>query len=103
MDKIQTAQRILAADENVLYGIFGVVAASSFFPPHKFLNEFLVVGNDPCDQDNRMPSWNPFELSIDEYSDVKTWWISKHPGTTLSSLDVDNWDDWIQEVLELRG
>jgi hypothetical protein len=99
MNKVITARRILGANKNVLYGIFGEVATSSFFPPHQFLNEFLMVGYDPCDQDNRMSNWKPFELSMDEYLEVQKWWMSEHPGTTVTSLGVDDWDAWIQEIL----
>lgn len=99
MNKVITAKSILGANKNVLYGIFGVVATSSFFPPHQFLNKFLMVGHDPCDQDERMSKWKPFELNMGEYLEVQEWWISTHPGTTVSSLGVDNWDDWIQEIL----
>ena len=51
---VETAKLVLEADEAVLYGIFGLIGASVYFPPRDFLNEFLMVGNDPCDQDGRM-------------------------------------------------
>ena len=38
---VEQAQAILAENERVLYGVFGVVAGSGVFPPHEFLNEFF--------------------------------------------------------------
>jgi hypothetical protein len=94
------AKRILADNSVVLFGIFGMVETSGFFPPREFLNEFLMVGYDPCDQDGRMASWVPFELSIEGYQLVKDWWIEKHPGTVEDSLSANSWNDWVQCILD---
>jgi hypothetical protein len=96
---VETAKRVLEADEAVLYGIFGVIGGSGYFPPRDFLNEFLMVGNDPCDQDGRMSRWQPFALSPEDYEVVKAWWVAGHPDAVVSDLNVDNWDDWIQAIL----
>ena len=48
---VDAAKRVLAAGEAVLYGIFGVIGGSGYFPSLEFLNEFLMVGCDSCDQD----------------------------------------------------
>ena len=97
---VERAKDILLADSAVLYGIFGVIENSGHFPPDTFLNEFLMGGHDPCDQDYRMPSWKPFSLSHAEYAEVKDWWVILHPGTQESNLGADCWDDWIQEILD---
>ena len=96
---VSAAKRVLAANEAVLYGIFGVIAASNLFPPQAFLNEFLAVGSDPCDQDSRMGSWHPFTVSPQEYLEVKAWWVAAHPGAVEDGLGAESWDDWVQEVL----
>src|SRR5262245_16266178 len=57
---LDVAKQVLTADEQVLYGIFGHIGTSGYFPPYEFLNEFLMVGCDPCDQDGRMANWQPF-------------------------------------------
>src|ERR1700687_1673171 len=51
---LDIAKQVLAANEAVLYGIFGVIGSSGYFPPRDFLNDFLRQGTDPCDQDGRM-------------------------------------------------
>ncbi|MEZ6137067.1 MAG: hypothetical protein R3C53_19405 [Pirellulaceae bacterium] len=99
MTSVALAKNILAENSRVLYGIFGVIESSGFFPPRLFLNEFLKVGCDPCDQDGRMGSWTPFELSKDDYLTVKDWWIANHPGTIEDALAVTTWDDWVQCIL----
>jgi hypothetical protein len=99
-DKIALAKKVLTEDTKVLYGIFGVINTSGYFPPHKFLNEFFLIGNDPCDQDGRMTVWWPFKLSEDEYLKVFTWWKLEYPNTVVDNLGTDNWNDWVQEILE---
>ncbi len=98
-DGEELAKRVLAANEAVLYGIFGMIAGSGYFPPRAFLNEFLMHGYDPCDQDGRMESWPPFELSHDDYCDVYSWWTANHLGDVEDSLGVNRWDDWVQKIL----
>jgi hypothetical protein len=71
---INLAKKVLLENTKVLYGIFGIINTSGFFPPRGFLNEFLEGGSDPCDQDGRMDSWIPFELSESEYEIIKKWW-----------------------------
>ncbi|ODA30518.1 hypothetical protein A6X21_05665 [Planctopirus hydrillae] len=98
-EAVLTAKKVLEADEAVLYGIFGVIGGSGYFPPRAFLNEFFLVGSDPCDQDRRMGCWQPFTLSDDEYHEVKAWWAASHPGVVASDLGVDCWSDWVQVIL----
>ncbi|QDV31603.1 hypothetical protein Spb1_35480 [Planctopirus ephydatiae] len=98
-EAILTAKQVLEADEAVRYGIFGVIGGSGYFPPRDFLNEFFLVGSDPCDQDGRMGRWQPFTLSDDEYHEVKAWWAASHPGVVASDLGVDCWSDWVQVIL----
>jgi hypothetical protein len=100
VEAVERAKQVLAADEAVLYGIFGVIRGSALFPPRALLNEFLMGGCDPCDQDGRMGRWQPFSVSPEEYQEVKTWWVSDHPGTVENGMGVDRWDDWVQEVLD---
>jgi hypothetical protein len=95
----RTAKRILAENTAVQYGIFGIIDSSGFFPPIKFLNQFLAKGSDPCDQDGRMSNWTPFIISIQDYLVVKEWWMASHPGASENNLDADSWDDWIQIIL----
>jgi hypothetical protein len=97
---LETAKQVLAANEKVLYGIFGVIGSSNFFPPQAFLNEFLMRGHDPCDQDGRMSAWQPFTVSPEEYHELKAWWVAGHAGATEASLGADGWDEWIQEILD---
>lgn len=101
MDNINNAKRVLDENSKVLYGIFGIIDSSGYFPPLPFLNEFLIAGNDPCDQDGRMDRWHPFALTISEYEEVKAWWFASRPGTVESTLGSDCWSDWVQELLEL--
>jgi hypothetical protein len=96
---VKTAKRVLEADEAVLYGIFGVIRGSGYFPLREFLNEFLMGGNDPCDQDGRMSGWQPFALSPEEYDEIKAWWAAGHPGAVASDLGVGCWSDWVQVIM----
>lgn len=97
---LEAAKQVLAANEAVLYGIFGVIGSSGFFPPCAFLNEFLIRGSDPCDQDGRMSDWQPFAVSPEEYRELKAWWVAYHAGAVEDCLGVDCWDDWVQVVLD---
>lgn len=105
MDKMERESNIVKAisilDENskVLYGIFGMIENSGYFPPCDFLNEFLLHGSDPCDQDYRMGEWKPFILTKQEYEVVKKWWYELHPEAIESHLDCECWDDWVQMIL----
>ena len=100
MSNSDIAKRVIETNSKVLYGIFGVIESSGYFPPRPFLNEFLAVGHDPCDQDGRMAPWQPFALTAAEYDAVKTWWFSSHPSSVESQLGVQCWSDWVQEILE---
>ena len=95
------AKKVLNENCDVLYGIFGFINTSGYFPPLKFLNMFLCEGHDPCDQDRRMSSWEPFELSEEEYSLIIKWWRVKYPKTVEDNLGVENWNDWVQKILEV--
>ncbi len=95
----ETAKRVLAENTAVLYGIFGIVDSSGFFPPREFLNQFLVQGSDPCDQDGRMSDWQPFILPPQDYLEVKEWWMVNHPGASEDDLGAECWDEWIQTIL----
>lgn len=94
------AMRVLSGNLEVKFGIFGTICLSGYFPPRLFLNEFLMGGNDPCDQDCRMEPWSPFALSAEDYDTVKAWWISRHQRTIVDALGADCWEDWVQEMLE---
>lgn len=48
MEHINYAKRVLDENTKVLYGIFGVISGSGYFPPLPFLNEFLMAGSDSC-------------------------------------------------------
>jgi hypothetical protein len=98
-DAIELAKIVLLENSKVLYGIFGVIKDTGYFPPQAFLNEFFSLGYDPCDQDQRMECWQPFLLTDDEYIVIKIWWATEHPNTIESSLNALNWDAWILEIL----
>jgi hypothetical protein len=98
---VEKAKVVLLQNSNVLYGIFSVIKQTDCFPPREFLNDFLLGGNDPCDQDRRMSDWKPFELSSSEYFEIKQWWISQHPGALETALGAEDWDDWVREVLNV--
>lgn len=100
VDNISKAKHILMENTQVLYGIFGMIDTSGYFPPLAFLNSFLMAGSDPCDQDGRMAPWRPFSLNEAEYGEVKAWWIASRPGTVESALNCESWDDWVQMILE---
>ena len=97
---LASAKRVLEANEAVRFGIFGIISGSGYFPPRAFLNEFLGLGSDPCDQDQRMGTWAPISLSPEEYHDVLSWWVSRHPGAVEDSFGVERWGDWVQEILD---
>jgi hypothetical protein len=97
---VDEAKRILIENSKVLYGIFGIVKGSGYFPPNEFLNQFLLKGSDPCDQDGRMKDWKPFALSSDNYLLVKEWWVRENPGTVEDSLGADDWMEWTLKILE---
>jgi len=99
-DQVALAKKVLSENTKVLYGIFGIIETSGYFPPRDFLNEFFLGGSDPCDQDGRMDSWIPFELSAEEYNLIQLWWQSKYPGTVVNKLNSESWNDWVQEILE---
>ena len=99
-NSLAVAKRILSDNSEVLYGIFGIIEVSGYFPPLAFLNEFLMKGSDPCDQDQRMDDWKPFEISEGEYADIKRWWIAMNPGAVEDALGEDCWEDWVQEILD---
>jgi hypothetical protein len=96
---VELAKQVLEDNQNVLYGVFGHVATSPWFPPARFLNEFLGVGHDPCDQDERMGHWKPFALTNDEYEEVKRWWLTNHPNSNEDELGVSSWDEWVFHLL----
>lgn len=97
---IEKAKDILAENSKVLYGIFGVIKGSGLFPPRVFLNEFLKAGSDPCDQDGRMENWVPFELTVEEYLEIKEWWLLLYPNTIEDALEQTSWLDWSVEIIE---
>ncbi len=99
-NSLEAAKQVLAADEEVLYGIFGMIGVSGLFPPRTFLNEFLMRGSDPCDQDGRMSDWQPFTVSPEEYHELKSWWVAHHAGAVEDRFGVECWDHWVQEVLD---
>jgi len=99
---VATAKYVLKEDEDVLYGVFGHIGASGYFPPRQLLNEFLMIGTDPCDQDGLMAPWIPFALEPAEYDEVKAWWMGAHPGTLVSDLGAQSWDEWISAILHPR-
>ncbi len=99
---VELAKKVLSDNSKVLYGIFGVIESSGYFPPREFLNQFLDKGNDPCDQDGRMESWTPFILNAVEYDAVKVWWLSKYPGVVINDLGATSWDDWVVEIIEME-
>ncbi len=96
---VELAKWVLVADEEVEFGIFGQIGYSGFFPPREFLNEFLMSGHDPCDQDGRMPAWTPFVVSPEEYAALKAWWTTLHAGAVEDDLGAACWGDWVQEIL----
>lgn len=97
---VELAKKVIMENTNVQFGIFGVIDSSGYFPPKKFLNQFLMAGSDPCDQDGRMESWRPFALNEDEYEIIKEWWLAGHTGTTVDDLGEENWDGWAVEIIE---
>jgi hypothetical protein len=68
---LQLAKNVLLENATVMYGVFGVIEESGYFPPREFLNEFFMSGHDPCDQDRRMKPWIPFAVSDEEYLAIK--------------------------------
>jgi hypothetical protein len=92
---VDIAKRILA--EHV--STFSLIGESDFFPPRAFLNEFLMSGRDPADQDG-LWKWKPFSLSSDEYEEIKAWWVSNHAGAAEDSLGTNCWYDWNHEVVD---
>lgn len=100
MKSVEIACKVLSKNETVQFGIFGLIGRSEYFPPRLFLNEFLMMGNDPCDQDQRMEQWNAFELNFEEYETVRQWWLSEHPRAIKELPGVSCWADWVHEIIE---
>lgn len=99
-ESVDIAKYVLLENIKVKYGIFGFIKGSGYFPPLLFLNQFLMGGSDPCDQDGRMESWQPFSLSNEDYMKIKEWWVGVDPNAKEDALGTDCWEDWIQEILE---
>ena len=99
--KINIVKTILLENVKVLYGIFGVIKTSGYFPPRNFFNEFLIQGSDPCDQDGRMEKWIPFTLNEEEYIIIKDWWVDLYPNTNVDALNQNSWREWVQVILDL--
>ena len=97
MNQSTEAIRILTANIHVPYGIFD---GSGYFPPLAFLNDFLLRGSDPCDQDCRMGTWRPFALTSEEYAIVTNWWLETNENAVVADLGCACWDDWVQEILD---
>lgn len=97
---VERAKTVLLQNTKILYGIFGVIACSNYFPPRELLNEFLMGGIDSCDQDGRMPPWQPFALLPEEYVAIEAWWSELNPGTCTDRLAAANWSEWAVAVLE---
>ncbi len=97
---VRRAIDVISRNSNVEYGIFGIIDSSKFFPPRELLNTFLFRGSDPCDQDARMDSWEPFELSEDEFDLLFSWWKCAHKHSVVDALSCDNWSDWSVEIIE---
>ena len=95
---VQRAVDVLSRNSKVQFGIFGVIDGSGVFPPREFLNAFLMGGSDPCDQDNRMDTWTPFELSEDEFKVVFSWWNIGRNRSVVDARDCDSWSDWSVEI-----
>ncbi len=97
----EIAKNVLSENAKVLFGIFGVIESSGYFPPRRLLNEFLSGGSDPCDQDQRMERWTPFTLNELEYEDVKRWWLSEHPDAIVDDFSVSNWSEWSVHLIHM--
>ena len=100
MERTAQAIDVLQRNSEVQHGIFGAVRFSGVFPPRILLNEFLAQGQDLCDQDARMERWPPFILSEDEYNNVKSWWITRHPEAIEDFLGASSWSEWSTVMLE---
>ncbi len=65
---------------------FKIIDGETYFPPLKVMNDFLIQGHDPADQDDLYPRWNPFEIDENTYRQLKLWWITDNP---------DAKEDWL--------
>jgi hypothetical protein len=99
--ELAQAKKVLLANSIVLYGVFGVIEGSGYFPPRSFLNEFLLSEHDPCDRDSRMGRWEAFSLSDEDYLVLKQWWICRNPDTVEDSLGSNCWSEWVETVFEI--
>ncbi len=99
--ELELAKTIISTNVGVLYGAFSIIDSSEYFPPLHILNDFLFTGTDACDQDGRMPDWEPFKLALDDYGFLKAWWFESHPDAREDALDSTSWNDWFCAVLEL--
>lgn len=99
MNQLELAKHVIEGSVNVMFGTFGAIDSSAYFPPRTFLNEFLRSGSDPADQDGRMKDWIPFELNEENYERIKEWWIGDHPDSKEDYLGMNCWNDWIVEVI----
>lgn len=98
---IERAKNILSQNTMVLYGIFGIVDASDYFPTKNLLNQFFELGYDPCDQDGQMGTWDPFELTEKEFEIIVAWWLQDHPNARIDSLGAKVWSEWSYEIIEM--
>lgn len=97
---VEKAKYIISANVTYSYGLFRHVCDSGLFPPHAMMNEFLMIGHFPEDQDGLTGKWRPFTLSTEEYDKVKEWWVIEHPGSVEDGLGQRDWSSWIGEILE---
>jgi hypothetical protein len=99
---IELAKSVLTENSQVLFGIFGTIKVSGYFPPRKFLNQFFSQGSDPCDQDGRMDNWKPFSINDNEYEAILNWWVSIYPNTVVDDLGQESWGSWSLEIVEME-
>lgn len=100
-EKIKLTKKVLC--ENIAntrnFGVFCSIDSSFFFPPRKFLNQFLESGSDSGDQDG-ITDWSPFTINELEYDLVKEWWFSNRFGV-VDDLEQNNWNDWLDKLFNI--
>ena len=96
---LDTAKNILSRGLS-----FDICAEAGLFPPHHVANAFFACGYDDLPGEDVL-TWEPFQLSADEYAQLLIWWRSHHPFSRVSALGEagSNFSAWFTSAIYARA